>query len=97
MNPLSSDGAMRRDSTARLSTAKHASSLQREAYMTESVDTREAAKILGLAAGTLHNWRLAGKGPQHFVAGTRTIRYRRSTLNEWINARTAHADGGVVA
>ena len=51
----------------------------------ELVDTAEAAKFLGVAGVTLRQWRwLRYPWQPPFVrCGTRSIRYRRQSLEEW--------------
>jgi predicted DNA-binding transcriptional regulator AlpA len=44
------------------------------------IDAREAARLLGLKPSTLEIWRWAGKGPQHRVIGTRSVRYLRADI-----------------
>jgi predicted DNA-binding transcriptional regulator AlpA len=45
----------------------------------------------GFSAGTLANWRWTGAGPEYIKTspgrGGR-IRYRRSAIEQWLNART---------
>jgi excisionase family DNA binding protein len=45
--------------------------------------TREAARRLGLAAGTLQNWRIRGQGPA-FVRLGKAIRYDEGDLARFI-------------
>lgn len=47
------------------------------------LDTREAARRLGLAPGTLQNWRLIGKGPACVRLG-RAVRYAEGDLARFI-------------
>lgn len=47
----------------------------------------QAAKYLGISEGALRLWRSEGKGPRHFKAGEKPIRYRRIDLDSWIEAR----------
>jgi len=51
----------------------------------ELVDTREAARYLGLAEVTLRQWRWLGVPgqPPFLRVGSRAIRYRRQALAEW--------------
>ncbi len=46
-----------------------------------------AAKYLGISEGALRLWRSEGKGPRHFKAGEKLVRYRRADLDSWIEAR----------
>ncbi|NCC41423.1 MAG: DNA-binding protein [Gammaproteobacteria bacterium] len=51
--------------------------------MEKLLSTKEAADRLGLASGTLENWRLSGKGPPwHKPVGK--IYYLESELLEWV-------------
>lgn len=47
----------------------------------------QAAKYLGISEGALRLRRSEGRGPRHFKAGERLIRYRRADLDLWIEAR----------
>ncbi|MBL8273004.1 MAG: helix-turn-helix domain-containing protein [Xanthomonadales bacterium] len=47
------------------------------------VDTEGAATYLGVAAGTLQNWRAAGRGPA-FVTIGRRVMYRTADLDAFI-------------
>lgn len=49
--------------------------------------TREAADYLGLKHNTLEAWRCRGDGPR-FVKLGRSVRYRQSDLDQWIESRT---------
>jgi len=54
-----------------------------EALMT----TRQAADFLGVKETTLEQWRWNGKGPE-FCKLNRAVRYRRSAVDAFANART---------
>lgn len=62
------------------------------------VDSRAAAAFLGQAIQTLHQWRFRGTGPKFYKSG-RSVRYRISDLEAWLNARaftsTAEAEEAV--
>jgi predicted DNA-binding transcriptional regulator AlpA len=45
--------------------------------------SKEVAKILGLRAETLENWRIKGRGPR-FVALGRKVAYRPCVVRAWI-------------
>ena len=47
------------------------------------VDSPTAAAILGIAPGTLRNWRAAGKGPTAYHLGR--VWYRIPELLQWID------------
>jgi len=47
----------------------------------------QAARYVGVSAAVLRLWRSHGMGPQHFRAGEKLIRYRRTDLDCWIESR----------
>jgi excisionase family DNA binding protein len=47
----------------------------------------DVAEIIGLAPGTLRNWRVAGRGPRGARIGGR-VRYRRADVDAWITQQT---------
>jgi predicted DNA-binding transcriptional regulator AlpA len=47
----------------------------------------QAAKYIGISEAVLRLWRSEGKGPRHFKAGEKLVRYRRVDLDAWIEAR----------
>jgi excisionase family DNA binding protein len=47
----------------------------------------KAARYLGISEASLRLWRSEGKGPRHFRAGEKLVRYRRADLDSWIEAR----------
>jgi len=49
----------------------------------ELMTANEVADVLGLAAGTLANWRSLGLGPAYVKLGGR-VRYRVSNINDWV-------------
>jgi excisionase family DNA binding protein len=59
------------------------------------LSTDEVSRVLVVPAGTLANWRWMGSGPPFLRIG-RHVRYRRSDVEEWIDAqvRAADADTG---
>lgn len=52
-----------------------------------SFTPKQAAKYVGISEAALRLWRSEGKGPRHFKAGEKLIRYRRADLDSWIEAR----------
>jgi excisionase family DNA binding protein len=48
---------------------------------------KQAGKYVGVGKDTLRLWRSRGEGPRHFRAGKKLIRYRRTDLDAWIEAR----------
>jgi excisionase family DNA binding protein len=58
--------------------------------MTEQESTLtplKAARYLGISEAALRLWRSEGKGPRHFRAGEKLVRYRRADLDAWIEER----------
>jgi excisionase family DNA binding protein len=51
-----------------------------------ALNERQAARYLGVSAGTLRLWRSENRSPRYFKAG-KLIRFRVRDLNEWIEAR----------
>ena len=47
----------------------------------------KAARYLGISEASLRLWRSEGKGPRHFRAGEKLVRYRRADLDNWIEER----------
>jgi len=54
---------------------------------TDFLNTRQAAKLVGLAPNTLEIWRLRGCGPKYIKFG-RAVRYRLTDLESYIQAQT---------
>lgn len=52
-----------------------------------NLNPRGAAEYLNLRAGTLANWRSAGKGPAFIRVGG-AIRYSTDSLDAWLKANT---------
>lgn len=48
------------------------------------LDTDAAAAYLGSTAGTLKNWRAAGKEPRYHVVQDRLVRYHRDDLDAFV-------------
>ena len=49
---------------------------------------QQAAEFLSIAPGTLSVWRSTGRYSIPFVKVGRSVRYRLSDLNSWIDSRT---------
>jgi excisionase family DNA binding protein len=58
---------------------------------------KNAAKYLGISEGALRLWRSEGKGPRHFRAGEKLVRYRRTDLDTWIESRLSEPTPAEVA
>jgi predicted DNA-binding transcriptional regulator AlpA len=54
----------------------------------------QAAKYVGISEAALRLWRSEGKGPRHFKAGEKLVRYRRVDLDAWIEARLSAPTAG---
>lgn len=54
----------------------------------ELVDDKTAAQILGIKPSTLGVWRSTGRYALSFVKVGRSVRYRRSDLDAWLEKRT---------
>jgi len=50
----------------------------------ELLTTEQLAELLGIRPNTIEGWRLKGQGPRFCKLG-RSIRYRRSDVEDWIN------------
>jgi|Deesub1362B_J571_1020462.scaffolds.fasta_scaffold58691_1 predicted site-specific integrase-resolvase len=59
----------------------------------ELLTEKEAAEFLGIARGTLANYRSAGKGPP-YVKIEGTIRYRKADLEAYIEAHRVDPSQG---
>ena len=53
----------------------------------ELIDTEAASRLLGVPPSTLCTWRSTGKHDLPFVQVGAKVRYRRSDLNTWLDAR----------
>lgn len=60
------------------------------------VNEREAAAFLCYTVRALQNWRVRGGGPKFIKVSSRSIRYTRRDLNEWIAARKISNTGQYV-
>jgi predicted DNA-binding transcriptional regulator AlpA len=68
--------------------------LDRREYPERLIPENEAAELLGVATGTLANWRCTGRGPRYVRVGTRTIRYPREALEEFLNGELRELEPG---
>lgn len=50
----------------------------------ELLDTKSAAKRLGLSHQTLEKWRSQHRGPRFVKLGNKAVRYRKSDLDVFI-------------
>jgi len=56
------------------------------------MDTRDAARYLGVAYQTLNLWRVEDRGPAYLRLG-RLVRYRQADLDAWLEARRVEPGG----
>ena len=54
----------------------------------ELLDEKAAAAVLDVTPGTLSVWRCTGRYALPFLKVGRKVRYRRSDLEQWLEART---------
>jgi predicted DNA-binding transcriptional regulator AlpA len=66
------------------------------AWLDEAVNTAEASRITGIPVCTLHTWRSRGAGPPFLKLGSKSVRYQRRALFEWmaVHRRRNTADKG---
>ena len=48
------------------------------------LNTKEAAEYLGLSPYTLERWRYLGKGPRFIRVGSKSVRYRQTDLDAFL-------------
>ena len=53
-------------------------------WLEEAVSTRAASRITGVPICTLETWRSRGGGPPFLKLGSKTVRYQRRELLEWM-------------
>ena len=56
--------------------------------LNDLLDQNQAASLLHVTPGTLSVWRSTGRYSIPFVKVGRSVRYRLSDLNSWIESRT---------
>lgn len=56
-------------------------------YWQSLIDEKDAAAFLGLSVRTIQAFRVKGGGAQYVRISARCIRYRRSDLRSWFEAR----------
>jgi predicted DNA-binding transcriptional regulator AlpA len=64
-----------------------AKTLDSKAAVSELVDRRQAACLLGVSPRTLDRWHLLRIGPPRVTLGGRKVRYRLSSLDAWVRSR----------
>lgn len=62
----------------------------------ELLDTRAAARYLGVSPRTIERWRITGDGPEYVLHTPRCVRYRPTVLREWVamRSRRSTSDSG---
>jgi len=55
-------------------------------WLDEAINAADAAKLTGVPVCTLATWRSRGGGPRFLKLG-KSVRYRRRSLFEWMDAR----------
>ena len=64
--------------------------VERKAFTSDMLTTKEAAQAVGLSVNTLNTYRYLQRGPRYVRQG-RSIRYRIADLQEWLNATRSSA------
>lgn len=59
--------------------------------MTELLTTIEASQYVRLTKLTLARMRVTGEGPPYYKLGERSVRYRRSDLDAWLESRVVRS------
>ena len=59
----------------------------------QSLDERQASKVLGMAVQTLRNWRHQRRGPVYVKLG-RSVRYQMDDLENYIQKQKIDPEGG---
>ena len=67
-----------------------------EIELNQLMGERAAADVLCYTVRALQNWRYRGGGPRYIKVSARSVRYRRSDLLAWIDARTIANSGQAV-
>jgi predicted DNA-binding transcriptional regulator AlpA len=55
---------------------------------TQLLNEVEAGQFLSLSHRTLQNWRVKGGGPKYLKIGAKSVRYRLSDLQSWLENAT---------
>ena len=66
-------------------------------FLDKLINEYEAADFIGHSVRTLQKWRVNGGGPRYIRISSRSIRYRRKDLIEWIEARSCSHTSEYVA
>jgi prophage regulatory protein len=57
--------------------------------------TKEVCAMLGISRPTLHKWMRRGQFPMHVPLSERTVAFRASEVEAWIEARVANRNHGL--
>ena len=60
------------------------------------LSTKELAEVLDVHTATLATWRHEGRGPRFIKIGS-NVRYRRSDIDDWLEAQTRSSTREAVA
>ncbi|MGZ8927660.1 MAG: helix-turn-helix domain-containing protein [Methylobacter sp.] len=60
---------------------------------TDLLTTKQAAEYLGVTVGTLEVWRCTKRYNIQFIRVGRLVKYRKSALDAFLEARTVGAEG----
>ena len=61
--------------------------IEHDEYLDKLIDEKAAADFLCYTVRALQNWRCRGGGPKFIKVSSRSVRYCRRDLNEWIEER----------
>lgn len=64
-------------------------SIQELIHQNDLLDEKQAASVLSIKPGTLSVWRSTGRYSIPFVKVGRSVRYRLSDLNAWLESRVS--------
>jgi len=59
----------------------------REKDKKEFLNVVETSRLLGVAVGTLNNWRCRREGPQYLKLGGKVVRYALDDVLQWLKNR----------
>lgn len=59
----------------------------------QQLTTEQAAKLIGVAAKTLANWRTRRQGPAFYRISARSVSYKLADITDFMEARRQSAEG----
>ena len=62
--------------------------IRQSATLNDLLDEKQAASILKVQPGTISVWRSTGRYSIPFIKVGRSVRYRQTDLNAWLESRT---------